>query len=444
MPIRLSDGTYRTRRKTPGYRSGALVMRLGTTNGETATKREQILLDAYHDTQWDILDALRAREISFPAAMKLRGKGGWPKIRAELEKRRAEAAQVDHDAELLMEEYLVAQREEVKAASLKMNRGRIEAFIRWLKETHSIPGPVSIGMFTPENVVAFRDKYVGSKHAAREKRFKELWADESNPPPPVEQTQILERDRGSKRATANRHVNAIGAFATWLETAYPGLLPVNPAQGVRWSTKEENKARESVYRYLSTEDVRTLLSYAARYDAENPSDEPRPDALFWHFLVSTGATTHNEGSQFRLRHLHWDQEQDGAIPCDVKGTKSLFRDRVVPVSRALAERLQARAAERGIGDDRPLFPFTHGEYRTVWEGTQRIVKEEKPEGWEAILRARPYDLRHTFAVAALRAGVDLLELMDLMGHNLLETTRIYARHRRDSSKALAGVAALLE
>jgi integrase/recombinase XerC len=43
------------------------------------------------------------------------------------------------------------------------------------------------------------------------------------------------------------------------------------------------------------------------------------------------------------------------------------------------------------------------------------------------LELSPHTLRHTAATRWLRAGVDLVTVAELLGHALVETTRIYTR-----------------
>src|SRR5262245_34099983 len=81
MPTREKDGTYRTRKKTPGYGSGTLIMRLGTRDERTAEQREGLLMELYKEGFFDVIDALRAKKFKFPEALKILKTGGLPALR---------------------------------------------------------------------------------------------------------------------------------------------------------------------------------------------------------------------------------------------------------------------------------------------------------------------------------------------------------------------------
>jgi integrase len=79
------------------------------------------------------------------------------------------------------------------------------------------------------------------------------------------------------------------------------------------------------------------------------------------------------------------------------------------------ERLPARP------NTRLLFPAPRGGYldlhnfrRRVWKPAQRAAGIEPMR--------RPYDLRHTFATFALRAGISTFDLSRFMGASLAMTT----------------------
>src|SRR5690606_39777827 len=108
---------------------------------------------------------------------------------------------------------------------------------------------------------------------------------------------------------------------------------------------------------------------------------------------------------------------------------------------SLACDLVNRAKELGVGDDGLLFPFSHDQYLAAWKGVLKLIERHKPEGWQRLIKHRPYDMRHTFAVIAIRSGVDILQLQQLMGHSSIETTRMYARHLKPPRRALRRMAA---
>jgi len=444
MATRQADGTYRIRRKTPGYRSGVLVLRLGVRDRKIATKWEQFALDAYHEGQYQVLDALVSREIWFPEVLRLRDQGGWAAVKAALERKRAARESAEYDAETLLRTFVEANPKGVQDKTLRTIASHTRAFIGWLQDRHNVQTVDVRALFTSENLRSFRDSLIAARHASTAERLEARWKRLGEAaPPPVERERILEADRGAKSATANRNVNSIGAFSSWLVSQ--GILQKNPAAGVRKTTRKENPHRERVFRYMTPRRLRTFLEFSRLYDQLNPAPpgKARPDTLFWRFLVATGATTQNEGCRFRVRHLDLDRESDGMVPVYIHGTKSPHRPREVPIPASLACDLVNRAKELGVGDDGLLFPFSHDQYLAAWKGVLKLIERHKPEGWQRLIKHRPYDMRHTFAVIAIRSGVDILQLQQLMGHSSIETTRMYARHLKPPRRALRRMAAKL-
>jgi integrase len=119
----------------------------------------------------------------------------------------------------------------------------------------------------------------------------------------------------------------------------------------------------------------------------------------------------------------------------LKAPKTRRSVRAVPL-QAIAlealERLPARA------DTRLLFPAPRGGYldlhnfrRRVWKPAQRAAGIEP-------LR-RPYDLRHTFATFALRAGISTFDLSRFMGASLAMIDRHYGHLARDGREHAAAL-----
>ncbi len=443
MATRIEEGGFRIRRRTPGYGNGEVNMRISPPGHEDARIWEGILMDAYDRGLFVVVDALRSRELAFPEVIEARGTGGWPAVLRALEAKREEQ-HTEPDPVGLLDEYSEAMREEVKAKTLKTYLSHVTSFISWLAQRHGTPVPWS--SWSLESLQQYRNEHIANGLQRELAKLAPQWTRDGLSE--AERAQRVEALRGAKRATANRHVNSVGAFSTWLLRHRPGVISQSPAVGVRWTTREENTSRRRTYRYLNTKLLQTLLAHADEFDAANPrpSGTCAPDALFLRFLVATGATTQNEGCSWVPEYLHMDQEEDGMVPCYLHGTKADTRARDVYIPVELAQELLTRQVELGLADDRPLFPFTHDEYLNYYAGPKSgetraggvlgLIREKKPEGWERLARTRPYDLRHTFAVNAVMSGVDIVSLRDLMGHASVKTTEIYAKHQRSPAKAL--------
>jgi len=201
MATRQADGTYRIRRKTPGYRSGVLVLRLGVRDRKIAQRWEQLALDAYHDAQYEILDALVSREIWFPEALKLRDQGGWNAIRGALEQKRAARESAEYDAESLLRQFVETNPKGVQDKTLRTIASHTRAFIRWLQDRHNVQTVDVRALFTSENLRSFRDSLIATRHASTAERLEARWKRLGEAaPPPVERERILDADRGAKSA----------------------------------------------------------------------------------------------------------------------------------------------------------------------------------------------------------------------------------------------------
>jgi site-specific recombinase XerD len=98
------------------------------------------------------------------------------------------------------------------------------------------------------------------------------------------------------------------------------------------------------------------------------------------------------------------------------------RDRAVPIPAALLPELRAWLDGRAAGwlFPSPVDPQQHLSIRAV----QRMVGRCRARA--GIARAvTPHKLRHSFAVALLRSGADIIEVRDLLGHASVATTQVY-------------------
>jgi integrase len=99
--------------------------------------------------------------------------------------------------------------------------------------------------------------------------------------------------------------------------------------------------------------------------------------------------------------------------------------------------LALEALDRLPGSDGPpLFPAARGGYTDLHNFRAREWRRAQIAAGIEPLR-RPYDLRHTYATFALRAGVSIFDLSRFMGASLAMIDKHYGRLARDAREHAA-------
>lgn len=208
------------------------------------------------------------------------------------------------------------------------------------------------------------------------------------------------RSDGAKGKTINRELSALrGVFR---EAQRRGWIEGNPAEEVA-----RQKEGESGFRWLTPEEASKLL-------AACKSSSPRSRHLYP--LVVTALYTGMRRGE--LLSLRWADVHQSRAEIEVIASKSGHR-RTVPLRAEVNTALKAwRRYSRGqfvfarLGTDQP--------YAKVQRSFQAAVKRAK------IGPLRFHDLRHTAGSWMAQAGVDVHDLMRVLGHREIATTMRYA------------------
>ena len=116
----------------------------------------------------------------------------------------------------------------------------------------------------------------------------------------------------------------------------------------------------------------------------------------------------------------------------VGGTKSRAAERTVPLEGEVVGLLRGWVASQGLGPRDPLFPGLdrhRGWY--VWRAWRDCCRVA------AINGATIHDLRHTYAVHSVKAGMPLTALQVRLGHSRMQETWRYASYVPDKSEYVA-------
>jgi integrase/recombinase XerC len=223
----------------------------------------------------------------------------------------------------------------------------------------------------------------------------------------------------SSPATVNRHLAALKRFFRYaLAVGWVGEDPTSVVKGVQ-QVQVAPKA-------LAKREVDKLLRAAERYGTKR-------DLAILSVLRHTGLRV-GELTNLRLSDIEIGERKGEVVVRSGKGGKY----RVVPLNldarRALGAYLEVRPR---VVDDR-LFVGQRGTGLTTRAVEKLVEKYARLAGLPAV---SPHVLRHTFGKHALDAGVDLVTVSRLLGHERLETTAIYTT---PSATDLATAVAKLE
>lgn len=201
-------------------------------------------------------------------------------------------------------------------------------------------------------------------------------------------------------ATVNRRLTAVRRWLEWaLEKGIIGKLPALPKQ-----IKQERLAPKA----LSKKEQNALLRAVER------SQNPRDKALIY-ILLFCGLRV-GEVANLRIEDLEIKDRMGKLTVRSGKGAK--YREVPIPAP--------ARAALREyLGDRQDGLVFMGQRGPLTEKGIQNILK--KYEYQARLDKLTPHMLRHTCATNLLNAGVDLVKVAAILGHENLNTTAIYTR-----------------
>jgi integrase len=202
-----------------------------------------------------------------------------------------------------------------------------------------------------------------------------------------------------KRTSANtwfRHFKAaISKAIEW------GYITDHPCKGIK-----QLRIQRGFPRYLTKDEVNRLL------EAEMDQDFRR----LWKFMVLAGCRR-SEALQITHKDINWQQHR-----IDIGVTKN-GEPKFIVITDDIAEIIREIPAEVGR-----LFPWKPD---SVTHHFERVARA-------AGLKYRLHDLRHTYGSWLAMAGVKLQVIKDLMGHQDIKTTMIYAHLSQAHLEEAAG------
>ena len=231
-------------------------------------------------------------------------------------------------------------------------------------------------------------------------------------------------------AVAERTLTTFAAMYAWaLQAAViapiQGVLPVNPAKGVRLPR------RPAVERFLSAAEATTLMATIAAMRDERALDPGHAD--IFRLLLLTGAR------RTEIAGLRWSEVDLPrgrlTLPPDRSKAGGLTGERRIALGADARAILAQRQETRGEGVF--VFPALRGaEGHTV--GLQKAWTRVRLRAGLPDLRL--HDLRHTYASFAIADGASLYLVGKALGHSSSRVTERYAHIRGDALDELAEAA----
>ena len=226
-------------------------------------------------------------------------------------------------------------------------------------------------------------------------------------------------EHGCSAATRNQRLAAIKSFCKYVQMDSPKYL-YNMQQILSIPSKREGTP---VIQYLSAKQLEILLN---RPDTSNRHGFK--DLLLLTVLSDTGARV-SEVINLKISDIRLD-----ALPMILihgKGNKN----RWVPISDKTASLIRLYFDKENLTSpvytERNLFlnrsgrPFTRAGIAYIIQKYVGAIHNEIPDEFPEKLT--PHCLRHTRAMILLQAGQNLIYIRDLLGHEHIKTTEIYAR-----------------
>lgn len=216
-------------------------------------------------------------------------------------------------------------------------------------------------------------------------------------------------ERGWKPNTYIMFCRSLLVFFRWCVAN--GHLASNPAESL-----ELPKVGKSLPRKLTRQEALRLLDVAYNYPYGYRYLRYRNQAIFATFIYAGLRRAELLG----LRYADVDVENLTIFVRHGKGAK----DRIVPMSHALAHILRAYLVERArLNKTCPeFFASLNRDTGFTLNGLKRLVDLVRKS---SKIPFSVHRLRHTFATLMLEGGCDIYSLSKMMGHSDISTTTIY-------------------
>src|SRR5712691_4769501 len=229
--------------------------------------------------------------------------------------------------------------------------------------------------------------------------------------------RYLEEERGNTVDTRNLRLTALHSLFRFVARQIPELIE----HATRIHNIPLRRTTQPTASYLEKAEIDALLAIPDRRCLQG-----QRDYAVLLFLYNTGARA-SEAAQTNVAALHLDH-----APASVQFLGKGRKVRLCPLWSHTVDVLRGLLGARLAGrDDMPVFlnirrqRITRFGMHTLVERTVAKAASTTPSLRQK--KVSPHTIRHTTAVALLRAGVDMNTIRAWLGHVSLETTNRYAQ-----------------
>jgi site-specific recombinase XerD len=229
--------------------------------------------------------------------------------------------------------------------------------------------------------------------------------------------EAAEKERRWSAATRNHRLAALHSFFRYLQVEVPEFL--HHIQRVLAIPMQ--RAPKEPVTYLSVDELVCLLRQPDRSSLAG-----RRDDILLTLLYDTGARV-QEVVDLSPRDIRLE------APAQVRLTGKGRKTRVVPLMPSTADKLRSYLEEHDLmapaRHEGPLFcgrlrgRITRSGIRHILEKYRLRAGERLPKGH----RISPHTLRHSKAMHLLQSGVPLVIIRNILGHEDVKTTEVYAK-----------------
>jgi site-specific recombinase XerD len=212
---------------------------------------------------------------------------------------------------------------------------------------------------------------------------------------------------GLAASTLNRQLRDLWAFLRFLEDHEQPLPP-----GV--FRIKRLKEKKPLPRYLNEGEYQRLEQHVLEATAGGSRGEILDRA--WFFLLAHAGVRLGELCDLRLDDL--DLSGQRLIVREGKG----LRDRILPLSTTACWAVSDYLCVRGVAETDHLLVYRQRQIKPTL-----VQSRLRRYGAAVEVEVSPHRLRHTLATQLVNAGMDIVSIQRLLGHEKLDTTMIYAR-----------------